>query len=116
MVQLKVKLVIVGLALCLATSRAAAQGPDGKALYQQNCAACHGAKGVPAKGMLSVYPALKAFSDPEWAKFSPDSIAAVIRKGSGKNMRGFGDKLKPEQVTAIAAFVKTLATGAAPAP
>jgi mono/diheme cytochrome c family protein len=66
--------------------------------------------------MLSVYPALKAFSDPEWAKLSADSVAAIIRKGSGKNMRGFGDKLKPEQVSAIAAFVKTLSAGAAHAP
>lgn len=116
MTQLRAKLVIVGLALCLATSRAVAQGPDGAALYQQNCAACHGAKGVPAKGMLNVYPGLKAFSDSAWAKLSADSVAGIIRHGSGKNMRGFGDKLKPEQVAAIAAFVKTLSGGAAHAP
>ena len=115
MAPLKTVALVTGVLLALGASRAAAQGPDGAALYQQNCGACHGPKGVPAKGMLSVYPTLKAFSDPEWAKLSPDSIGAIIHNGTGKNMKGFGTRLSADQVKAIAGFVKTL-SGAAHAP
>jgi len=97
------------LASVLCASVASAQGPDGAALYQQHCRACHGAKGVPPQRMLTIYPGLKTLADSAFmAKLSTDSIAAVIKHGSGKFMTPFGDKLSAEEIAAVAKFVKTL--------
>ncbi len=98
------------LALTLGASRAAAQEPDGATLYRENCRSCHGAKGVPAQRMLSVYPKLKTLADSAFlAARSTDSIVAVIRHGAGRDMKPFAEKLSNEEMTALAKFVKTLA-------
>jgi mono/diheme cytochrome c family protein len=104
--------VVVGaiLALGLGVARAAAQEPDGADLYRQQCRSCHGAKGVPPQRMMSVYPGLKTLADSTFmAKFSVDSIVAVLRHGAGRDMKPFGDRLSPAQMTAVAKFVKGLA-------
>jgi mono/diheme cytochrome c family protein len=95
--------------LGLGATSAAAQGPNGSALYSQNCSPCHGTKGVPSKGMASVYPEIKSFGDPAYqASLSADSIGGVIRNGVGK-MKGYGSKFSAEEVAAMAQFVKSLA-------
>jgi mono/diheme cytochrome c family protein len=100
---------IVGLTLALGASRAVAQGPNGGSLFSQNCAPCHGAKGVPSKGMTQMYSGLKSFGDSAYmATLSADSIGAVIKNGVGK-MKGYGSRFSAEQVAAIATFVKSLA-------
>ena len=97
------------LGLVLGASAASAQGPDGAALYQQHCRACHGARGVPPQRMLTIYPGLKTLADSSFmAKLSADSVGAVIKHGSGKFMTPFGDKLSAEEIAAVAKFVKTL--------
>ena len=35
---------------------ARAQGPDGKALYEENCRKCHGVRGVPPKAIKEKFP------------------------------------------------------------
>src|SRR5262245_54265969 len=100
---------IAGLALVLGAGRAVAQTPNGKSLYSQNCSPCHGAKGVPSKGMTDMYSGLKSFGDSAYmATLSADSIGGVIKNGVGK-MKGYGSRFSAEQVTAIAQFVKSLA-------
>lgn len=103
-------LVLAGLGLIvLGTTGAAAQAPNGSVLYSQNCSPCHGTKGVPSKGMASVYPDIKSFGDPAYqATLSADSIGGVIRNGFGK-MKGYGSKFSEEEVAAMAQFVKSLA-------
>ncbi len=97
------------LAVALAASRVEAQEPDGAALYKQHCRSCHGAQGVPAPRMVSLYPRLKSLADSAFlASLSTDSIAAVTRTGVG-DMKPYADKLSPGQIAAIAQFVKTLA-------
>lgn len=77
---------------------------DGAALYKSKCAMCHSENGV-AKKMAE--PAAN-LNDPKWQEAnSADAIATVIADGKGK-MKGFKDKLTPEQITAISAHVKTL--------
>nr|WP_294863339.1 cytochrome c [uncultured Pseudogulbenkiania sp.] len=44
------KTVIVSASLLLSCTFAFAAAPDGKALYQDNCGSCHGAKGQGANG------------------------------------------------------------------
>ena len=101
---------VILLALALAGSSAAAQTPDGAALYQQHCRSCHGAKGVPSPGMLTMFPGLKALADSAFLTArSEDSLVSVMRNGAGK-MKSFKDKLTADQMVAIARFVKTLAS------
>ncbi len=105
------------LAVTWGAAAAAAQVPDGPALYQQHCRACHGAKGVPSQRMLSLYPKLKTLADSAFlAKVSTDSIVAVLRHGEGRDMKPFADKLSAEQMAAVAKFVKTLAASSTHAP
>ena len=76
---------------------------DGKALYAKKCAMCHGADGVAkpmAKGSLN-------FNDPAFA-LCTDEIVKITLEGK-KKMPKFTGKLKPEEVAAIAAHIKTLA-------
>ena len=96
------------LAVALGARPAAAQTPDGAALFGQYCRACHGAAGIPSQGMKTMFPGLQALADSAFlAARSDDSIVSVLRHGIGK-MKSFQEKLSPEQMTAVARFVKTL--------
>jgi len=105
------------LALAFGPSNALAQAPDGAALYRQNCRSCHGLKGVPPQRMMAIYPALKSLADSAYLRGrSADSIAAVMRRGAGRDMKSFADRLSPAEIAAIAKFVKTLASDSTRAP
>lgn len=93
------------LALTVGASRAAAQEPDGQALFMQNCRTCHGAKGVPPARMTTLYPALKPLAG---ISLPADSIVAVLQHGRGKDMKSFADRLSATQMAAVAKFVKSL--------
>ena len=101
------KLPILLMALAAAATAAAAGGdaPSGKALYDQKCAICHGKDGVAkpqAKGSRN-------FNDPAFqSAMSADAIAKVTAEGKGK-MPAYRSQLKPAEIGAIAAHVKTLA-------
>lgn len=104
------------LALGLGASRAEAQQPDGAAIYKQHCRSCHGAQGVPAQRMLSLYPKLKSLADSTFlASLSTDSIAAVTRSGVG-DMKAYADKLSADEIAAVARFVKSLGDSTARQP
>ena len=97
------------LAVTVGAATVAAQDPDGAALYRQHCRACHGLKGVTPPRMLTLYPELKTLADPgAFAKPPKDSILAAMRHGKGTHMKSFAAVLKPEQMEAIAKFVKSL--------
>jgi cytochrome c oxidase cbb3-type subunit 3 len=82
----------------------AAEGPDGKALYEAKCAMCHGKDGVAkptAKGSPN-------FNDPKWQEAtSAEAIVKVVNEGKGAK-KALKDKLTAEELAAIAAHVKTL--------
>ncbi|HSD30816.1 MAG TPA: c-type cytochrome [Gemmatimonadales bacterium] len=100
----------IALSLTIGTRSAAAQAPDdGAALYKQHCRTCHGATGTPTQRMVGLYPTLKSFTDTSTlAGVSADSIVAILKKGMGKDMKSFSDKLTPDQMAAVARYVKTL--------
>lgn len=82
----------------------AADGPDGKALYESKCAMCHGKDGV-AKSMAK---GAANFNDAKWqAATSREAIEKIMTEGKRK-MKSFKGKLNAEQIKAIAAHVKTL--------
>ena len=90
--------------LALIAAAAPAVAADGAALYKSKCAMCHSDNGV-AKKMAEGSANL---NDPKWQEAnSLEAIAKVIADGKGK-MKGFKDKLQPEEIQAVAAHVKTL--------
>jgi mono/diheme cytochrome c family protein len=94
-------LMIIGLMFGVSAALAA---EDGKALYDQKCASCHGKDGVAkpmAKGSANL-------NDPTWQKTATvESIAKVTADGKNK-MPAYKDKLNADQINAIAAHIKTL--------
>ena len=101
-------LLVVGAA---AARRAQAQAPDGKALYDENCRKCHGVRGTPPKTMKEKFPKIATFNNEFITKRSDDSIVKVLMKGVGKaeDMKSFKDKLSPEEMAAVAKYVRELA-------
>src|SRR5688572_5158146 len=88
----------------MAAAASAMAAEDGAALYKAKCAMCHSENGV-AKKMAEPSANL---NDPKFQEGnSIDVIVKVITDGKGK-MKGFKDKLTPEQIAAIASHVKTL--------
>lgn len=74
---------------------------DGKALFASKCTACHGADGTgqnPMGKKLGV-------KDLTVTKLSAEEIEGMVSKGKGK-MTGFAGKLSPEEIKAVATFVK----------
>lgn len=88
------------LALLLAAPIAAASEELGRKVFteiaQPSCALCHTLKAARAAGTVG----------PSLDELKPDKARALeaIRKGVGA-MPPFGDKLTPEQIEAVAAFV-----------
>jgi len=77
------------------------------ASYKQKCAACHGPDGkgdTPAGKSTKV----RSFADPDVIKQSDDDLAAMIDKGKNK-MPAYGKSLKPEEIKALVAYVRSLA-------
>lgn len=101
--------VAVGLAVC--ASPGAAQAPDGQALYRQQCRTCHGPTGTPPPQMLRIYPTLAPLDSAFLAGRSEDSLVAVLRNGIGQ-MKGYQEKLTPEQMVAVARYVRSFAAPA----
>lgn len=92
--------------------RAHAQAPDGKVLFEENCRKCHGVRGTPPKTMKEKFPKIAVFDEAFIAKRSDDSVVKVLMKGVGKaeDMKSFKDKLSPDEMAAVAKYVRELAS------
>jgi mono/diheme cytochrome c family protein len=86
------------------------QAPDGKALYEENCRKCHGVRGVPPKAIKEKFPKVQTFTEEFLGKVSDDSLVKVMAKGVGKaeDMKSFKDKLNPEEMMAVAKYVREI--------
>lgn len=109
---------IIALSLFISTALRAsvvsAQSSKGKsggsaaAIYDTQCAKCHGKNG---KGIESLQP--PDFTDAKWqASVSTKALTDGIRNGKGV-MPGFKDALSPAQLSAMVKYVR--AFGAKPA-
>ena len=81
---------------------------DGKPLYDSKCKVCHAADGKGTEAMKKNN--VPDMSDKAWqGKHSKAVIAKAIANGvDGSKMKPFKDKLKPEEIDAVAAYVKKL--------
>lgn len=94
---LAVGLVLMGIDMARAGER------DAAAVYQQHCAACHGAQRLGAMG-----PALLPES---LARLPPAKALEVIAQGrASTQMAGFADKLTEAQIAALAQWIATPVT------
>jgi len=77
---------------------------QGEATYKARCKVCHGEDGVP-KSFAKGSP---AFNDQMWKEAtSVEAIEKVVAEGK-KRMPAFRNKLTPEEIKAVAAYLKTL--------
>lgn len=88
---------------------AAAQSPDGKAIYLKSCKECHGVLGRPTKASLRKYDSIPDFTLPEFfARHEDAELLKAVRDGKGRDMKGFKDKLSPEEMEAVTKYIRTL--------
>lgn len=77
------------------------------AAFKQKCSTCHGPDGkagTPAAKAMKV----RSFADPDVVKMTDQQLADIIDKGQGK-MPKYGSTLKPEEIKAMVAYIRTLA-------
>lgn len=88
-----------------------AQMEKGKQVYTTTCQACHQATGA---GIPGAFPPL---AESEWVSGSPKRLAAIVLHGlqgeinvKGQKFQGvmppFKDQLKPEDIAAVATYVR----------
>ena len=100
----------------LASIPAFAQAPDtapsveGKAIFEHKCQGCHGADGA-GHTRFGQKNKLPNFSSSRWQEGTSDQdILNMITNGSKKNpkMKSFKDKLSPEEIQAVAHYIRGL--------
>ncbi|WP_293972943.1 cytochrome c [Sphingomonas sp.] len=74
--------------------------PDGKALFAENCSACHQAAG---EGIAGAFPAL---AKNKFVVGDPKLVAATVLNGRG-GMPAFRDSLKDDELAATVSFVRS---------
>jgi cytochrome c6 len=100
---MKTNRILLGLALeaaALCSLPAAAQAPDGKALFAKNCAACHQANG---RGIPGAFPALAA--NPLVQGPAAD-VATVLLRGRG-GMPDFSASLRDQDIALVLSYVRS---------
>lgn len=114
---------LIALAATLASwaqAAAAEEGMDGAALYQQNCASCHGAELQGQPDWRSPGPDGRLPAPPHDAtghtwhhgddilfRITRDGTAAVVGGGYESDMPGFGDALTDAEIRAILDYIKS---------
>ncbi|MGH9353176.1 MAG: c-type cytochrome, partial [Terriglobia bacterium] len=86
---------------------------EGAAIFKQKCASCHGADG---KGVSSIKT--PDFTNPRvQAGITDQQMTDIITHGKpGTLMPAWSGKLTPQEISAVRGFLRSLGTGAQPAP
>lgn len=85
---------------------AAGDPAQGEALFQANCAMCHG---KDASGMMGMHPALRGAVD----RLTVEGVEVTIRNGRDTRppMPAFGDQLDDDAIADLVAYLQTLPAG-----
>lgn len=84
-----------------------AQAPTGQAIYESNCASCHGVTGSGSSSM--VLEAQVAFDNPEWHKrYTDQQIIGSIKNGKGM-MPAFGSSISDADLKTLVTYMRSLA-------
>ena len=85
----------------------AAQAPAGQAIYESNCASCHGVTGSGASSM--VLERQVAFDNPDWQKRYTDAqLITIIKDGKGM-MPSFGSSISDADLKTLVTYMRSLA-------
>lgn len=87
-------------------AKAAAPAIDGKPLYDSKCKVCHAADGKGTEAMKK--NKIPDMTVADWqTKHDKASVVKAITDGvDGTKMKSFKEKLKPEEIEAVAVYVK----------
>jgi len=85
--------------IVVCSSSAVAQ--DAAGTYKAKCAMCHGADGKGGK------MGTRDFASAEVKAETDAQLTEIITKGKGK-MPAYGEKLKPEEIKGLVAYVRSL--------
>ena len=82
---------------------------DGKKLYADKCASCHGASGK-ADTKLAEKNKVESWATPGWkGKWPVSKIEDIVTNGkSGTKMKAFKEKLSPEEIKAVSKYASSL--------
>jgi cytochrome c553 len=101
-------------ALLLSLSMAtAAYADDAAELWTAKCKSCHGTDGR-AQTPMGKKESLVDMSQPAWQQSETDEeIREMISEGSSRNkkMKPYKEKLTPEQIDSLVAYIRTLKKG-----
>ena len=112
---MKTKL-IASLTVVLALGATSALAATAGENWENHCAKCHGADGK-AQTKLGAKLKLKDYTDPaSLAKFSDGDLTIATADGVKENgkekMKGYKDKLSPEEIGALVQYIRGLAVPA----
>ncbi len=99
----KINVVVLTIATVLAvvlSASVSAQAQGAADLFKSKCAMCHGADGQKVAG--------HDFSSAAVQKESDADLTAVITDGKAPKMPKYSDKLKPEEIKGLVAYIRTL--------
>jgi mono/diheme cytochrome c family protein len=104
------KTLILGLAM-MAMAALSASAADAKAIYEKDCAKCHGPDGKGDTKMGKKAGA-KDYTDPKVQEAMKDgemakAIKEGVKEGDTVKMKGFADTLSDDEVKALVAYVRT---------
>ncbi len=101
---------------------ASTQAPDGRAIFEAHCAVCHGSTGRgDGPGARLIRQKMLDFSDAAAMRGVNDRfLFDIIKKGSSQfgrsnAMPAWGMKLTDEEIRAVVAYIRSLASGNPPA-
>lgn len=87
---------------------AAEQIALGELVYARSCQSCHGESGAgDGPDAPEIMPDLSDINF--WAETSTDVVVRVISQGAGTLMAGFADDLSPEEIEAVAGYLRMFA-------
>jgi len=92
--------IATALAIVLSLPQSANAQDASAALFKSKCAMCHGADGKKTAGHDFTSAAVQKESDAD--------LTAVITNGKPPKMPKYGDKLKPEEIKGLVAYIRTL--------